>query len=150
MHCPFCKALDTKVIDSRLIGEGDQIRRRRECPDCNERFTTFESAELVLPQIIKRDGSRHAFDENKLRGSMLIALRKRPVSGEQIDAIMQRMVRRLRGTGDREINSQLLGEWVMEELHALDKIAYIRFASVYRSFEDVDEFHQEIKRLQNE
>lgn len=149
MHCPFCKALDTKVIDSRLIGEGDQIRRRRECPDCSERFTTFESAELILPQIIKRDGSRNAFDENKLRAGMLIALRKRPVSTEQIDAVVQRLIRRMRAAGEREINSQLLGAWVMEELYSLDKVAYVRFASVYRSFEDVDEFHQEIKRLQN-
>jgi len=150
MHCPFCKALDTKVIDSRLVGDGDQVRRRRECPVCTERFTTFEVAELVLPRIVKHDGRRSPFDDEKLRAGMIRALQKRPVSSEQIEAAMQRLLRRARATGEREISSKLLGEWVMEELRGLDKVAYVRFASVYRSFEDVNEFHKEIQRLENE
>lgn len=150
MHCPFCSEVDTKVIDSRLVGEGDQVRRRRECPACNERFTTFEVAELALPRIIKRDGSRIPFDENKLRAGMIRALQKRPVSSEQVENALQRLLRRSRATGEREISSQLLGEWVMEELRGLDKVAYVRFASVYRSFEDVNEFHEEIQRLRDE
>lgn len=150
MHCPFCNENDTKVIDSRLVGNGDQVRRRRECPQCSERFTTFETAELALPRLIKRDGRRSPFDEAKLRAGMLLALQKRPVSSEQLEVSMQRLLRRARATGEREISSQLLGEWVMEELRALDKVAYVRFASVYRSFEDVNEFHEEIQRLQNE
>lgn len=148
MHCPFCKTPDTKVIDSRLVGEGEQIRRRRECIVCTERFTTFESAELVLPRIIKRDNRRSPFDEEKLRSGMIRALQKRPVSSEQIEAALQRLLRRARSTGEREISSQLLGEWVMDELRALDQVAYVRFASVYRSFEDVKAFHEEIQRLQ--
>lgn len=148
MHCPFCKTPDTKVIDSRLVGEGEQIRRRRECIVCAERFTTFESAELVLPRIIKRDNRRSPFDEEKLRSGMIRALQKRPVGSEQIEAALQRLLRRARSTGEREISSQLLGEWVMEELRALDQVAYVRFASVYRSFEDVKAFHEEIQRLQ--
>lgn len=150
MHCPFCKALDTKVIDSRLVGEGDQVRRRRECPICNERFTTFEMAELVLPRIIKRDGRRNPFDEDKLRAGMVHALQKRPVSSEQIEGAIQRLLRRARALGEREMNSQLLGEWVMEELRGLDKVAYVRYASIYRSFEDVNAFHAEIERLEKE
>lgn len=150
MHCPFCNEVDTKVIDSRLVGEGDQVRRRRECPVCNERFTTFEVAELALPRIVKQDGCRTPFDENKLRAGMLRALQKRPVSSEQIENSIQRLLRRARTTGEREISSRLIGEWVMEELRGLDKVAYVRFASVYRSFEDVKEFHEEIQRLQDE
>lgn len=148
MHCPFCSAIDTKVIDSRLVGDGQQVRRRRECPLCSERFTTFETAELVLPKIIKRDGRRVPFDEEKLRTGMTHASQKRPVSSEQIEAIVQRLLHRARATGEREISSQLLGEWVMEELRALDQVAYVRFASIYRSFEDVKAFNDEIKRLQ--
>lgn len=149
MYCPFCNATDTKVIDSRLVGDGQQVRRRRECPICNERFTTFETAELVLPRIVKRDGRRSPFDETKLRAGMLRALEKRPVSSEQTEEAMQRLLHRLRGTGEREISSQLLGEWVMDELRALDKVAYVRFASVYRSFQDINAFHQEIQRLED-
>jgi transcriptional repressor NrdR len=149
MHCPFCSEQDTKVIDSRLVGDGDQVRRRRECPTCTERFTTFETAELTLPRIIKRDGRRSPFDEDKLRAGMGRALQKRPVSSEQVEAAIQRLLRRARGLGEREIHSQLLGEWVMEELHALDQVAYVRFASIYRSFQDVNAFHEEIQRLQN-
>lgn len=150
MHCPFCKALDTKVIDSRLVSDGDQVRRRRECPACNERFTTFEMAELVLPRIIKHDGRRNPFDEEKLRAGMVRALQKRPVSSEQIEAAMQRLLRRARALGEREMSSHLLGEWVMDELRGLDKVAYVRFASIYRSFEDVKAFHAEIERLEKE
>lgn len=149
MHCPFCIANDTKVIDSRLVSEGQQVRRRRECPECNERFTTFETAELVLPRIVKRDGRRSPFDETKLRAGMLRALEKRPVSSEDFEEAVQRILRLLRGTGEREISSQLLGEWLMEELRALDQVAYVRFASVYRSFQDVNAFNEEIQRLQN-
>lgn len=150
MHCPFCNELDTKVIDSRLVGDGLQVRRRRECIKCSERFTTFESAELVFPHIIKRDGRRVPFDEAKLRNGMLRALEKRPVSIEQVDASIGRVLHRLRTSGEREISSQLLGEWIMEELRSLDQVAYVRFASVYRSFQDVNEFHKEIERLQNQ
>jgi transcriptional repressor NrdR len=150
MHCPFCNAIDTKVIDSRLVGDGQQVRRRRECPLCTERFTTFETAELVLPRIIKRDGRRSPFDEDKLRAGLQRALEKRPVSSEQIEAAMQRIFKKVRSTGEREIPSQLVGEWVMEELRGLDQVAYVRFASVYRSFQDVSAFQQEIQRLQNQ
>ncbi len=150
MHCPFCNAIDTKVIDSRLVSDGQQVRRRRECPECSERFTTFETAELVLPKIIKRDGRRSPFDEEKLRAGMLRALEKRPVSSEQIEAAMQRLLKRVRSTGEREISSQLLGGWTMDELRSLDEVAYVRFASVYRSFQDVSAFQQEIQRLQNQ
>lgn len=150
MYCPFCSEIDTKVIDSRLVADGQQVRRRRECPQCSERFTTFETAELVFPRIIKRDGRRGPFDEQKLRAGMLKALEKRPVSSEQIETVMQRLLSRIRSTGEREINSQLLGEWVMEELRALDQVAYVRFASVYRSFQDIKAFNEEIKRLQKE
>jgi transcriptional repressor NrdR len=150
MHCPFCNAEDTKVIDSRLVSEGSQVRRRRECPLCNERFTTFETAELVLPRIIKRDGRRIPFDENKLRAGMIRALEKRPVSSEDLEEAVQHILHRLRGVGEREISSQLLGEWVMTELKALDEVAYVRFASVYRSFQDVNAFREEIQKLEKE
>jgi transcriptional repressor NrdR len=150
MHCPFCNAEDTKVIDSRLVSEGGQVRRRRECPICSERFTTFETAELVLPRIIKRDGRRIPFDENKLRAGMMRALEKRPVSSEDLEEAVQHILHRLRSVGEREISSQLLGEWVMMELKALDEVAYVRFASVYRSFQDVNAFREEIQRLEKE
>jgi len=150
MHCPFCNAIDTKVIDSRLVSDGQQVRRRRECPLCNERFTTFETAELVLPKIVKRDGKRSPFDEEKLRAGITRALEKRPVSSELIEAAMQRLLKKVRSTGEREIPSQLVGEWVMEELRGLDEVAYVRFASVYRSFQDVSAFQQEIQRLQKQ
>jgi transcriptional repressor NrdR len=148
MDCPFCKADETKVIDSRLVSEGNQIRRRRECVTCNERFTTYETAELVMPKIIKRDARRKPFDEERLRAGMLKALEKRPVSVEAYEAAIDHIKHRLRASGEREIDSQLLGEWVMNELQKLDKIAYIRFASVYRDFQDVKQFHEEITRLQ--
>ena len=150
MHCPFCNELDTKVIDSRLVGEGDQVRRRRECDKCTERFTTYEVAELAIPRIIKRDGRRNPFDEQKLRSGILRALEKRPVSAEQIETAVNHILRRLRASGEREISSQILGGWVMDELRQLDEVAYVRFASVYRSFQDVRAFGEEIKRLRSE
>lgn len=148
MHCPFCQCEDTRVIDSRLNSDTNQIRRRRECATCNERFNTLESAEFSLPTIIKREGSREDFDEQKLRAGMLRALQKRPVSIDNVDAAMHRILKRLRTTTEREIASQQIGEWVMNELRALDPVAYVRFASVYRSFEDVDAFRAEIQRLE--
>ena len=147
MHCPFCGEADTKVIDSRLVTEGDQVRRRRECLSCRERFTTFESAELVMPRVVKQDGIRQPFDEEKLRSGIMKALEKRPVSIEQIDAALNRIRYRLRATGEREVKSMQLGEEVMTELRQLDKVAYVRFASVYRSFQDINEFKEEIERL---
>jgi transcriptional repressor NrdR len=147
MHCPFCTHEETKVIDSRLAGDGRQVRRRRECLSCAERFTTFESAELVMPRIVKRDNSRQPFDEAKLREGMLKALEKRPVSSEDIEAAIQRIVHALATQGEREIPARQLGEAVMHELHGLDQVAFVRFASVYRSFEDVDAFREEIERL---
>lgn len=147
MQCPFCRADDTKVIDSRLVGEGEQVRRRRECISCTERFTTYETIELTLPRLIKRDGSCVQFREEKLRAGILRALEKRPVRAEHVDAAVNRILSRMRGSGDREIETQVLGEWVMIELKALDEIAYVRFASVYRRFQDVNEFREEIARL---
>jgi transcriptional repressor NrdR len=147
MYCPFCNANDTKVIDSRLIREGNQTRRRRECPDCSERFTTYEAAELSLPRVIKRDGKRAVFSEEKLRAGMLRALEKRPVSIEQTETAIARIFRKGMTSGEREIPSSQIGEWVMEELHQLDQVAYVRFASVYRCFQDINEFQQEISRL---
>ena len=148
MYCPFCSHEETKVIDSRLSGEGRQIRRRRQCLDCNERFTTFESAELVMPRLVKSDNSRQPFDESKLKNSMVRALEKRPVSSDAFEKAVGRLVHQLRTMGEREVPSRLIGELVMEELRELDEVAYVRFASVYRSFQDVTEFQDEIKRLQ--
>ena len=148
MHCPFCGHDETKVIDSRLAGEGRQIRRRRQCSACNERFTTFEAAELVMPRIVKTDNSRQPFDEVKLRSSMVRALEKRPVPSDQLEEAIGHLVHRLRTMGEREVPSRLIGELVMEELRALDEVAYVRFASVYRRFQDITEFEDEIKRLQ--
>ena len=150
MHCPFCGAHDTKVIDSRLVTEGDQVRRRRECLACGERFTTFETAELVMPRLIKQDGSRQPFDEEKLRAGMQRALEKRPVSVERLEEAIAHIKHRLRATGEREIKSRVLGELVMVELQKLDEVAYIRFASVYRRFQDLNEFREEIERLSRE
>lgn len=150
MRCPFCNADDTKVIDSRLANEGYLVRRRRECLTCAERYTTFESAELVMPRIIKSDGSREPFDEEKLRSGFTRSLEKRPVGIEEIDSAITRIKRQFRTTGDREIPSQKIGEWVMEELKSLDEVGYVRFASVYRSFQDINEFREEIERLENE
>jgi transcriptional repressor NrdR len=148
MHCPFCSHEETKVIDSRLAGDGRQIRRRRQCVDCKERFTTFESAELVMPRLIKSDNSRQPFDESKLRNSMVRSLEKRPVSADDFEQAIGRLIHKLRTMGEREVPSRLIGEMVMEELRDLDEIAYVRFASVYRSFQDVTEFQDEIIRLQ--
>lgn len=147
MFCPFCQAADTKVIDSRLVTGGNEVRRRRECLECKERFTTFETAELIMPRIIKRDGCRSPFDEEKLRNGMLKALEKRPVSIETIQAAVNRIKHRLQVTGEREVSAQLVGEIVMEELRSLDQVAYVRFASVYRSFQDVQAFQDEIQKL---
>ncbi len=149
MHCPFCNHIETKVIDSRLAGEGSQIRRRRECLKCSERFTTFEAAELVMPQVVKSDRSREPFDEQKLRAGMLKALEKRPVSGEAVEEAISRICHRIRSFGEREIQALSLGELVMEELRHLDEVAYVRFASVYRSFQDVEAFRDEIERLRH-
>jgi transcriptional repressor NrdR len=150
MRCPFCGAQDTKVIDSRLSGEGDQVRRRRECLSCGERFTTYESAELNLPRVIKQDGSRVPFESRKLAAGMMRALEKRPVSTERIDAALDRIRRKLIASGEREVPSRRIGEWVMEELRGLDQVAYVRFASVYRSFQDVNAFREEIERLERQ
>ena len=148
MHCPFCSHEETKVIDSRLAGEGRQVRRRRQCLDCNERFTTFETAELVMPRLIKSDSTRQPFDEEKLRNSMVRALEKRPVPSDELEQALGRLVHKLRTLGEREVPSRLVGELVMEELRELDEVAYVRFASVYRSFQDVTEFQEEVQRLQ--
>jgi transcriptional repressor NrdR len=149
MHCPFCGHDETKVIDSRLSAEGEQVRRRRECLKCDERFTTFESAELVMPRVVKSDATREPFDESKLRSGMLKALEKRPVSSESVDAAVSHVCHKLRTLGEREVPARLVGELVMDELHRLDEVAYVRFASVYRSFQDVDAFHEEIERLRH-
>ena len=147
MHCPFCGAIDTKVIDSRLVSQGNNVRRRRECITCEERFTTYESAELVMPRIIKTDGVREPFNEDKLLLGFTKALEKRPVSIEKVEEAILRIKATLRATGEREIQSRDLGEHVMKELRGLDEVAFVRFASVYRSFKDLDEFRQEIDRL---
>lgn len=148
MHCPFCNAQDTKVIDSRLVAEGEQVRRRRECNACGERYTTYETAELVMPRIIKQNGNREPFDEMKLRAGLQRALEKRPVSVEDIEASITRIKQSLRAVGEREIPSRKLGDYVMDELKELDQVAYVRFASVYRSFQDLNEFRSEIDRLE--
>jgi len=150
MRCPFCGSMDTKVIDSRLASEGAQVRRRRECIECGDRFTTYESAELVMPRIVKSDGTREPFNEDKLLTGVLRALEKRPVDTESVDAAISHIQHRLQSCGERELESRALGEWVMEELRNLDQVAYVRFASVYRSFQDVSEFRDEIERLEKE
>ncbi len=147
MHCPFCNHEETKVIDSRLAGEGLQVRRRRECQSCAERYTTFESAELVMPHVVKRDGRREPFDENKLRAGILRALEKRPVKSEAVEESIGRVIHQLQTIGEREVTGRLVGDMIMEELHGLDEVAYVRFASVYRSFHDITEFQEEIQRL---
>ncbi|MBI3561912.1 MAG: transcriptional regulator NrdR [Gammaproteobacteria bacterium] len=150
MFCPFCGAEDTKVIDSRLTSDGASVRRRRECSGCSERFTTFETAELVMPRIIKSDGRREPFNEEKLRAGILRALEKRPVASDDIDAAINRIMKRIRTKGERDIASTEVGAWVMGELRHLDQVAYVRFASVYRSFQDVNAFEEVIERLKNE
>lgn len=149
MHCPFCNADDTKVIDSRLSNEGAMVRRRRECLSCSERFTTFESAELVMPHIIKQSGQREPFNEDKLRSGIQRALEKRPVGTDDIEKSIVHITKRMRATGDREVPADLVGSFVMDELRDLDQVAYVRFASVYRSFEDVSAFEEEIEKLKN-
>jgi len=149
MHCPFCSHPETKVIDSRLTGEGRQVRRRRECLSCKERYTTFETAELVMPRLIKRDRAREPFDEAKLRNGMVRALERRPVNAEAIEESITRIIHAMQTMGEREVASRVVGELVMEELRALDEVAYVRFASVYRRFQDVTEFQDEIKRLRD-
>ncbi|QHS09895.1 transcriptional regulator NrdR [Sinimarinibacterium sp. NLF-5-8] len=149
MQCPFCKAPDTRVVDSRLAEDGTQVRRRRECEKCGARFTTFERALLPMPNILKRSGDAAAFSEEKLRQGMKIALYKRAVTAEQIEHAMDRIKRKLRACGDRDVPSRELGEWVMDELRELDHVGYVRFASIYRSFEDVNAFRDEIEKLQS-
>ena len=148
MHCPFCQHEDTRVIDSRVSEDGSTIRRRRECEACNERFNTFETAEIKLPSLVKTDGRREAFDEGKLRTGFERALQKRPVSGEQVDVAVRNVIHALRMTGEREVASRRIGEFVMDELKKLDQVAYVRFASVYRRFEDIGAFMEALKTLQ--
>ncbi|MBT8138443.1 MAG: transcriptional regulator NrdR [Gammaproteobacteria bacterium] len=150
MRCPFCSIEDTKVVDSRLVAEGDQVRRRRECQACSERFTTYETAELLLPRVVKQDGVREPFDENKMRSGMQRALERRPVGVELVEAAINHIKHSLMATGEREVSSLVVGEAVMEQLRALDHVAYVRFASVYRSFQDLDEFRKEIDKLSAE
>ncbi len=147
MDCPFCQTNDTKVTDSRFVPETNQIRRRRECGECGERFTTYELAELNMPRIIKQDGTRVTFDENRVRNGILKAIEKRPVGIEEVDASIGRIFKKIRATGEKEIPSSLVGEFVMEELRGLDEVAYVRFASVYRRFEDLSAFMAEIQNL---
>lgn len=149
MYCPFCSAEETKVVDSRLVAEGFQVRRRRECVQCHERFTTFESAELIVPRIIKSDDSREPFDEAKLRRSIQHAVGKLPVSEDDVEKAINRIIHQLQATGEREVPSKLVGNLVLEELKQLNRVAYIRFASVYLSFEDINEFSKEIEKLKD-
>ncbi len=149
MHCPFCSENETKVIDSRLVADGHQVRRRRQCLACSERFTTFETAELVMPKVIKSNGNREPFNEDKMAGGIQRALEKRPVSADAIELAISMIKSQLRATGEREVPSEMIGNLVMDQLKELDKVAYIRFASVYRSFEDIREFGEEIARLED-
>lgn len=148
MHCPFCAAPDSKVIDSRLVADGAQIRRRRTCVNCSERFTTYEIVELVMPYVIKSGGAREPFNEDKLRAGLTKALEKRTVSSEQIEAAVVQIKHRLRAPGEREISSRSIGEEVMTSLREIDHVAYVRFASVYRQFQDLAEFRAELDRLE--
>jgi transcriptional repressor NrdR len=150
MRCPFCGAQDTRVVDSRLSQEGDQVRRRRECGECRDRFTTYEAAELNLPRVVKSNGNREPFREEKLRAGILRALEKRPVGADKIEAAVNRIKKRLLARGEREVASRAIGEAVMQELASLDHVAYVRFASVYRSFEDISEFREVIEHLENQ
>ncbi len=150
MQCPFCHSDDTKVVDSRLVLETNQVRRRRVCSNCSERFTTYETPELALPYLVKRDGRRAQFDESKLKLGVSRALEKRPVSIEAVDNLVNIIIKRLRTTGEKEVSTEQLGKWVMEELKKLDLVAYIRFASVYQSFKDVQSFIRIIEGLKEE
>jgi transcriptional repressor NrdR len=147
MRCPFCDHADTQVVETRESDDGDSIRRRRRCLQCDKRFTTYERIELALPAVVKRNGVRTEFDRRKLRASMALALRKRPVSSEAVDAAIHRIEERLLAQGLREVGSDRVGELVMRELKRLDKIAYVRFASVYRNFEDIDQFSDAIEEV---
>jgi transcriptional repressor NrdR len=149
MRCPFCHTQDTRVVDSRLAGDGDQVRRRRACVGCGERFTTYEGAELVMPRVVKRDGTRVQFDESRLRTGMMRALEKRPVATEAVEAAISRIRQRMQALGDSEVSASTVGDWVMEELRQLDEVAYVRFASVYRSFQDVSAFREVIEGLEH-
>jgi transcriptional repressor NrdR len=148
MKCPFCGHPDTQVVDSRGADEGDFIRRRRRCVECDRRFTTYERPELSMPSVVKRNGSRHDYEAGKLRASLSLALRKRPVSTEDVDAVVMRIEDKLLTSGEREVSTEFLGELVMAELRKLDKVAYVRFASVYKSFEDIGEFVEAIREMQ--
>ncbi len=149
MRCPFCDHADTQVVDTRTADDGESIRRRRRCPNCDKRFTTYERIELTMPAVVKKNGSRVEFDRRKLRGSLQLALRKRPVSAEQVDAAVHRIEEKLLSLGLREVDSTEIGELVMRELQKLDKIGYVRFASVYRRFEDVNEFAEVIEEVRS-
>lgn len=149
MRCPFCHSADTSVIDSRLIDDGDGVRRRRKCNTCDERYTTYERAELSLPRVVKSNDERVSFDEAKLRKGLQLSLEKRPVGAAEIEAALNSILRRARSAGEGEVQSREIGEWVMDELRKLDDVAYIRFASVYRSFQDVSAFQDEIDRLKS-
>lgn len=148
MRCPFCNAEDTSVINSRVSEEGDRVRRRRQCIVCGKRFTTYETIELRLPQIVKQNGNRTEFSRNKLLTGFLRALHKRPVPTEAVDAAIERIIQQLLNSGAREVSSRSIGELVMQELYNMDKVAYIRFASVYKSFQDIDDFQDVIKEVQ--
>lgn len=150
MHCPFCHADDTRVIDTRLVAGGEQVRRRRECQSCSERFTTYESAELLMPRVIKSNGAREPFDEGKLRSGLVRALEKRPVALEEVETLVNRIQHDLRATGERELPSRTIGEAVMERLKKVDQVAYVRFASVYRDFQDISQFQDEVAKLKTE
>jgi transcriptional repressor NrdR len=147
MRCPFCSHAETQVAETRESDEGDVVRRRRRCQSCDKRFTTYERSEIALPSVVKKDGTRAEFESSKILASMNLALRKRPVSLEQVEAAMERIQEKLLTSGTKEIASTKLGELVMRELKRIDKVAYVRFASVYRSFEDVDEFRQLISGI---
>ena len=150
MYCPFCGEEDTRVIDSRLVANGEQVRRRRACQSCSERFTTYESAEVAMPRIVKSNGAREPFSEDKLRSGLARALEKRPVSMEELEFVVGRIRHRLRTTGEREVAARVIGESVMKELKRIDQVAYVRFASVYRDFQDISAFQKEIARLKTE
>ncbi len=150
MRCPFCGADDTRVVDSRLANEGDQVRRRRRCVACDERFTTYEVAELTMPRVIKSNAAREPFNDDKLRGGIMRALEKRPVSIERIEAALSHIRKKILISGEREVTSSIIGELVMDELRQLDEVAYIRFASVYRRFDDIEEFRSMIEHLESD
>lgn len=150
MYCPYCHALETRVTNSRLVTDGTQVKRRRECVECNERFTTFETAELLMPYVIKRDGRREPFNEANLRAGMLRALEKRPVSADALENAIAAITQAIRRVGEREIDSQQVGAWVMKQLYRLDHVAYVRFASVYKRFKDVSDFKQAIDEMKDD